>query len=142
MSSSDGHTVADFDGDGYDEILFWNPGSGWAAIQKFNSNNNTWSTIWQNSGSGYIGGWQMNNGDKMVSGNFETSSSNIDVLAVSSWSNAGILTYSNGSWITNWYNNGNQYIDNWGINSNDKYQSLNGTLLFLQSSGMTKTYSK
>ncbi|MFT4063053.1 MAG: M12 family metallo-peptidase [Edaphocola sp.] len=105
LGSQDRYRVADFDGDGKDELLCVNP-NGWSQLIKFN-----WSaggyyvpqTIWSNEGNGWVGGVQISNTDQWLSGKY-TQLAKDELFTISgTWVSTQKFNGSGWNWVWSQY---------------------------------------
>jgi hypothetical protein len=123
IQSGDRYSVADFDGDGFDELFCVR--ANWAAILKYNGSGWTW--LWSNSGNGKIEGWILNSSDKFAAGNLDNSSAKSELLVTnSSTGHASIFTLNGSSIVSLWGNGGNGYIGQHQLDSFDTHFIIRG----------------
>lgn len=123
IQSGDRYYVADFDGDGFDELFCIR--ANWAAILKYNGSGWTW--LWSNSGNGTIDGWILNSSDKFQAGNIDNSSAKGELLVSnSSTGHAAIFNLNQSSLISIWWNGGNGQIGQHSLNNNDRHFIIRG----------------
>ncbi len=122
LNSNDRYAVGDFDGDGKDELLATNQ-NGWHHTMKFDGTD--WQYI-EGGNNGFIAQWNMTNGDRFVTGDFNCNGKD-ELLANNGnngWSHT--MSLSNGAWpqwqiIPQSNNQGNQYFAGWALDSQDRY---------------------
>lgn len=105
FGSQDRYRVADFDGDGKDELLCVNP-NGWSQLIKFNWNSAGYyvpQTIWSNNGNGWVGGVQIGNTDRWLSGKY-TQLSHDELMTISvTWVTTQKFNGSGWDWMWSQY---------------------------------------
>lgn len=119
FSVDDKYVVADFDGDGRDELLAINTRTKYAHLMKYSGTG--WTTNWS-TGSGQINWWYMNASDQYVTGDFDGDGRD-ELLAVNaSTKYAHLMKYFGGVWSTPW-STGSGQIDWWYMNAGDQYEA-------------------
>jgi hypothetical protein len=117
MNQGDKFITGDFDQDGRDEILAVAQ-NGWSKLLKYDGT--IWQGQWHNNGNGQIDGWNMNQGDKFIAGDFnQDGRDEILAIAQNGWSK--LLRYDGTTWQGQWHNNGNGQVDGWNMNQGDKF---------------------
>ncbi|MBL0109718.1 MAG: VCBS repeat-containing protein [Saprospiraceae bacterium] len=117
MNQGDKFVAGDFDQDGRDEILAVAQ-NGWSKLLRYDGT--TWQDKWHNNGNSQIAGWNMNQGDKFIAGDFDQDGrEEILAIAQNGWSK--MLRYDGTTWQDKWHNNGNGQIAGWYMNQGDKF---------------------
>lgn len=81
-----------------------------------------WNSIWGNDGSGWIGGWYLNDDDRFLEGNFDGQSTNHELVAINTrtgW--LSISELSGGSFVSRYNNAGSGSVAGWIMRSDDLY---------------------
>jgi len=116
LHDDDVFVAGDFDGDGFDEVLAVCYSTFWSKLLSFEDG--TWVTSCHNNGSGAIDGWNMNDDDVFVAGDFDGDGRD-EVFAVcesSGWSK--LLELSDDCWSTLSHTSGG-IIHWWYLNPGD-----------------------
>lgn len=117
LGTNDRYLVGDYDSDGQDEFLALST-TGWAHVMHWNGA--AWQWLWGNGGSGTIGLWLMNTGDRYLSGDFDDDGQE-EVLAISSGGWVHLMQWNGGGWTWLWGNGGSASLALWSIATTDKF---------------------
>ena len=139
LQANDSYRVADFDGDGKDDLLCTNP-NGWAQLIKFNWNSGGYyvpQTIWSNNGNGWLGGVQVNNTTWWLSGKYATLAKDELFTISGNWVTTQRYNGSGWDWIWSQYGashfasmyilplNGDQRILNGNFDNDPQHEVVN-----------------
>lgn len=123
LLGGDKFCVGDFNGDGIDEILcVQNLDNGWADIYQFDntSQTNPWIYQWTNAGNGYIGTWQIKQGDVFIGGKFnDVVNYSLMCIDKNTRCKSMLQNLSTSGWNSLWSNV--SWIGEWCIRNIDKY---------------------
>lgn len=117
LDPQDQFITGDFDADGREEILAVGT-NGWSKLLGFDDGE--WAGAWHNGGSGAIGGWYLNSGDRFIAGDFDADGRDeVLAIAVNGWSK--VIAFDGADWRDRWHNNGTGMIAGWFFNPGDRF---------------------
>ena len=117
LHPEDQFITGDFDADGREEVLAVGT-NGWSKVLGFDEGE--WVGAWHNGGSGAIGGWYLDPGDRFIAGDFDADGRDeILAIAVNGWSK--VLELDGPEWNGLWHNNGAGVIAGWLFNPGDRF---------------------
>ncbi|MEM7249492.1 MAG: hypothetical protein AAF533_29555, partial [Acidobacteriota bacterium] len=122
LNSDDYNAIGDFDGDGLDEWLAANPGSGYSHLMEFGGED--WDTTWTNLGNGAVSQWWIGTGDRLAVGRFLAGSDRDQLLVFNpAGGHAFLLGFDGEEWGTIWSNGNSDQLDWWIMTEPDKHVS-------------------
>lgn len=123
MSSNDRLLIADYDGDGDDELFFIGQ-ENWATLLDYSCVvGSDWFHLWSNMGNNTIYTWYMHPGDKYFAGDFDGDgiSELLSISGTNDWATLQGFDPTTNNWYYKWSNYGNSLIGGWFVNSSDKF---------------------
>ncbi len=124
VKSTDQFQIADFDGDGKDELLAFSH-NGWSGL--FNFDSGSFQHRWSNGGNGNIGGVGANSAHKYTPGKFTTTNSDELLTWVNTWVTVLRFNNSTSNWDWIWSQYGaNHFANMYILPLNSEQRVLSG----------------
>ncbi|HXC05339.1 MAG TPA: hypothetical protein VNZ86_11340, partial [Bacteroidia bacterium] len=99
----------------------------WAALYQYQPGSGTWTQLWSNSGSNWLGSWNLNSADKWIAGDFNNDGQD-EIMSVAGYNSTGdwaeLNTFSAGNWTNLWTNayvEGTGKLGPWNITSTNQF---------------------